>query len=216
MGIVVVYWAPVLLCQSFGFIKCLHFILCLDIMHVRLSSQLKKAVVTTSVNLVLQQPLSNLSRFDLHQLVCQTLLRAATASCKIMIIKMEQAAPPSWLCRSCCVLVLPVPALTIWFNLRNEECSTDFTTAWGMLRPGGASPDGPVLREWNTPLLLTLAGIFTPVYEKHCITNLVCRQGSGNMTSWQETDEWKRKRGVLDTLVVFISFIFTPTCGFLF
>lgn len=85
MGIVVVYWAPVLLFQSCGFNKCLHLIVCLDIMHVRLSSQLKKAVVTTPINHVLQQPLSNLLRFDLHQLVCQTLLRAATASCAQLV-----------------------------------------------------------------------------------------------------------------------------------
>lgn len=25
-------------------------------------------------------------------------------------------------------------------------------------------------------------------------TNLVCRQGSGNKTSWQETDEWKEEK----------------------
>lgn len=46
------FWAPVLLCQSCGFSKCLHLIVCLDIVHVRLSSQPKKAAVTTPVNRV--------------------------------------------------------------------------------------------------------------------------------------------------------------------
>lgn len=94
--------------------------------------------------------------------------------------------------------------------MQNKEYLSDYTTVWGMevdccVR---ASPDRPQRMNESSAVQITWL-----------TTNLVCRQGSGNKTSWQEADEWKEeKRCPWSTCGVYIpvTYFYIHTCFIIF
>lgn len=142
--------------------------------------------VTTLFNSGLQQAHSNLINKS-H--LCRWLWQIS-----IMCRAGGLAQPIPW---SCC----SYPACTCWARFAT------FVWRWALC-VGRVQADDSVYTMNESS-----AGVFTVFTRAYSSLELVCRQASGNMSSWQEADEWKEEKMFPPrTCCVYISYFKLHMC----